>query len=180
MIEFELKRLRRFVNAVSGKGENLLHAGSYFDQSSEMLAITKAIPQEQVENHLEYEAQRLQAYKQAEERLKKSMLYMADMDGPEMVRLESREVCRGMTKEELFPAVVATAHALSEPTPTKTEDKVINEKELQTYLDNGWQFLSVVNTRHVVVRRTTSANTPDLPLDENNKTGVVGKDTAAF
>ena len=34
--------------------------------------------------------------------------------------------------------MVATAHALSEPTPTKTEDKVINEEELQTYLNNDW------------------------------------------
>ena len=43
-IEFALKQVRPFVNAVSGRGLKLLHAGSYFDQSSEMLAITKAIP----------------------------------------------------------------------------------------------------------------------------------------
>lgn len=75
-------------------------------------------------------------------------------------------MCRGMTKEELFPAIVSTAHALSEPTPAKTEDKVINEEELQSYLSNGWQFLSVVNSKHVVVRRTILANTLDQQTDE--------------
>ncbi len=79
-----------------------------------MLAITKAIPQKQVEKHIEYEAQKLEAYKKAEERIKKSMLYMAGPEG-ETVRLEPEEVCRGMTEEELFPAIVSTAHALSEP-----------------------------------------------------------------
>ena len=135
-IEFALKRGPAFVNAVSGRGLKLLHAGSYFDQSSEMLAITKAIPQEQVEKHIEYEAQKLEAYKRAEERIKKSMLYMSGPESDE-VRLEPKEVCRGMTKEELFPAILSTAHALSEPTPAKTEDKVINEEELQTYFANG-------------------------------------------
>jgi len=142
-IEFALKQVRPFVNAVSGRGLKLLHAGSYFDQSSEMLAITKAIPQEQVEQHVEYEAQKLEAYKKAEERIKKSRLYMAGPEGDE-VRLEPKEVCREMTKEELFPAIVSTAHAPSEPTPAKTEDKMIDEEELQAYFNNVWQFLSSV------------------------------------
>jgi len=167
-IEFALKRLRLFVNAVSGRGIMVLHAGSYFDQSSEMLAITKAIPQEQVEKHVEYEAQKLEAHKNAEERIKKSMLYMAGPEG-ETVRLDPEEVCRGMTKEEPFPAKVSTAHALSEPTPAKTEDKVINEEELQTYFNDGWQFLSVVNSKHVVVRRTILGNALDQQMDETLK-----------
>jgi site-specific recombinase XerD len=152
-IETTLSRLRPYVNAVSGKGEKLLHAGSYFDQTAETLAVTKALDQDRVERHLEYEAQKLQAYKVVEERVKKSMLYMA---GVNTEKIEPKEICRAMTKEELFPAVVATARALSDPTPAKTEDKVIPEEELQSYLTKGWQFLSVVNTKHVVVRRTTT------------------------
>jgi len=77
-----------------------------------------------------------------------------------------------MTKEELFPAIVSTAHALSERTPAKTEDKVIGEEELQTYFNNGWQFLSVVNSKHVVVRRTMLANSLDQQTDETRKAGV--------
>ena len=157
-----------YVNAMSGKGERLLKAGSYFDNSAEMLAVTKALDQEQVEKHIEYEAQKLHAYKEAEERLKKSMLYMADT---ERSKVESKDVCRTMTKEELFPAVVATARALSEPTLAKTEDKVIPEEELQTYLSQGWQFLSVVNTKHVVVRRTANGE-PTPSISDNSKRAV--------
>ena len=37
-------------------------------------------------------------------------------------------------------------------------DKVIDETELDTYLSQGWTFVSVVNSRKVVVRRTANGD----------------------
>ncbi len=151
-----LSKLRPILNVVSGRGDTEKRE-TYFEQTIETLAISKGMDPEELKSKLIYYASKLPVYAEAEQKIRSQGETRPGVI-PRMTGqfgfTEPERIVRSMTKEELFPAVITLAKSLAELKPVGSVDKVIDEAELETYLSDGWTFVSVVNTKHVVVRRT--------------------------
>jgi hypothetical protein len=140
LLRRELLKARQRLNVLSNRTGVFATGTSYYETTIRTLSTVKGIPYDDLKGKLVYYAQKLPIWpKYAKEG-------MAPID-----------VCRAMTEDDLFPAVVSLAKSLTEPAPVAEEEEMIDVDAYEKWKADGWRFHSVVNTHRIIVRRVKAS-----------------------
>jgi len=115
----------------------------------------------------------------------KEMARIFGIDPEEVKTKAQSERGRLLTLQEEKEALVADIKAILVEFSQEGagEQKIVLKEELQTYLDRGWKFLSVIDQQQVIVRKpSTNGVATDFAfaslLDENNEKGMSNKENS--
>jgi integrase len=138
LIRRELAKARHRLNVVSGRIGVGATGTSYYEQTIEILAVTKGIDYPKLKEQLIFYARKLPTYPDYEAKNRDK---------------EPLDIVRSMSKEDLFPAVLSLVKSLDVPAKPEEEEEMIPVDDYEKWKAQGWRFHSVVNSHRIIVRR---------------------------
>jgi len=152
-IKLALSKTRAKLNVLTAfSPAEKLNELPYLTEAVEWISLFKTLPKEQVERGILAHLKRSPAFAKELKDFKEPKAWANDEMGLEDYE---REVALGMDRTDVFPSVLSYVESLTPTNPSakKLVQKVIPEGELQKYIDEGWDFRSVINTHSVLVER---------------------------
>jgi len=93
----------------------------------------------------------------------KGLARILDIDFDEVKKKKEEELCRKLTANEEKETLEASIKSKLVSSQGADEQKIIRKEELQSHLDGGWKFLSVLDQQLVIIKKA-SVNTVDIAL----------------